>query len=82
MTKKDKNRPSGPGNTFWYVADDGEIMKCRWNDAAWCTRTFFNIEEEKTYISKYEYLKLINDAYEAGKRDQLKIIQNVIGIKS
>ena len=82
MSRKDENRPHGPGNTFWYVDSDGEIIRCRWNDSGWCNRTFFNIREEKKYSSEYEYLKLINDAYKQGMEDQLKLIQNMLGIQS
>ena len=31
---KREDSPYGPGNTFWYIDDDGEIIRCRWNDAA------------------------------------------------
>jgi hypothetical protein len=81
MNKLSENKPYGPGNTFWYVDDDGEIMRCRWNDAGWKTRTFFNIRNEKTNSSEYEYLRLLKEAYESGMRDQLTIIQNCLGIK-
>jgi hypothetical protein len=77
---KNQNMPYGPGNTFWYVDDDGEIMRCKWNDAGWCTRTFFNINDVKTSSGAYEFLKLLSEAYECGKKDQLIIIQNVLGI--
>lgn len=82
MTKKVEHKGYGPGNTFWYVDKEGEIMRCRWNDDAWCTRTFFNIRDVSERTGEYEFLKLLNEAYEAGKSDQLKIIQNALGIKS
>ncbi len=79
MAKKLEDRPYGPGNTVWFVDDQGEIIKCRWNDVAWSNRTFVNISGEQR-ISSWEILKLINDAYKMGMDDQKIIIKNALGV--
>lgn len=77
--KKDQSRPLGPGNTFWYINDDGEIYRCRWNDGAWCNATGVTISDGKK-IREWEILKLINDAYKMGMADQQIIIRNALGV--
>lgn len=74
--KKDESRAYGAGNTFWYINDDGEVIICKYNDAAWCNRTQFNINE----MSEWRLLKLIDDAYKIGRSEQQVIIKNALGV--
>lgn len=77
--RKNPSSPRGPGNTFWYISDDGEICRCRWNDAAWCNTTHVNVGEGAK-IREWEILKLLNEAYRMGMDDQKLIIRNALGV--
>lgn len=79
MSRKDETIPHGPGNTFWYISDDGEIIRCRWNDSGWCSATGVYLSDNKK-ISEWQILKLVKEAYEMGMKDQKVIIKNALGV--
>lgn len=80
--KHDPQYEYGPGNTRWYIDEDGEIMTARWNDRSWRNRTGVYVEEMiGKYSNSWQLLDLLQKAYEAGKKDQLTIIKQVLDIK-
>jgi hypothetical protein len=75
--RKDESRPYGAGNTFWYINDEGDVIICKYNDAAWCSNhSQVNIKE----MSEWRLLKLIDDAYQRGRAEQQIIIKNALGV--
>jgi len=85
MYNDDRHEPFdgyGPGYTKWYVDDEGEIMVAKWNDKAWRSRTFIILDElvgKNTH--RNDIVRLIQEAYKEGMKDQLEIIQRTLGIK-
>lgn len=76
MTRpKIEDRPVGPGHTHWYVKEDGEICRSRWNDEAWCTYLGYNVNN----LRPWQLQKLLNDAYETGRTEQQLIIRRALG---
>jgi hypothetical protein len=54
-------------------------MRCHWNDAARCTRTFVSVAEGQK-IREWELLKLLNEAYRMGMDDKQIMIRNALGV--
>lgn len=81
--KHDPYDSRGPGHTKWFIDDEGEVMRVRWNDKSWTTRTrvFLDNELVGKNTSRNDILKLIRDAYEEGMRDQLTKIKTILEIK-
>lgn len=77
MTRpKIEGTPVGPGHTHWYVTEEGDICRSRWNDEAWCNHTGFNIRN----LQPWQVHKLLNEAYQTGRREQQIIIQRALGV--
>lgn len=76
MSVKNKSKSHGPGNSFYYISDDGDLCFCKWNDAGWCTTTHKKADE----IKGHELLSLLETAYQNGLADQKQRTKNVLGI--
>lgn len=74
--KRREDLPRGPGNSHWYVNEEGWICWSRWNDAGWCN----HLGMELGRLTEFDIHKLTDHAYKTGMADARERIKRELGL--